>query len=181
MSSRRVLRAASAIREAVSMAILREMKDPRVRNVTVTYVEVTPDMRTAKIHVSVMGSAAEQQLSLRGLRSAAGYLQSKVAERVDTRYIPKLEFEIDRGVKNSLEVARILDEELGADRDSLAAGEAKTEGQTPVPRDTTTGIMEDVPQLPADSYPADSSPADSSPGHQDQVENGPDPAEPKDF
>ncbi len=90
------------------MAILTELKDPRVRDVTVTAVEVSPDMRQAKIHVSVMGDDTRQQLSLRGLQNAAGFLQSKVAKRIDTRYTPRLTFMLDLGVKRSLEISRIL-------------------------------------------------------------------------
>jgi ribosome-binding factor A len=112
MTSRRLLKAAEAIREVVSMAILTDLKDPRVRDVTVTRVEVAPDMRQAKVHVSVMGDETRQNLSLRGLQSAAGYLQSKVANRIDTRYTPRLEFYLDQGVKKSIEVARILREVL---------------------------------------------------------------------
>ena len=94
------------------MAILAELKDPRIRDVTVTYVEVSADLRHAKIHVSVMGDEARQRLSLAGLRSAAGFLQSKVAKRIDTRYTPRIEFLLDQGVKKSIEVARILREVL---------------------------------------------------------------------
>jgi len=112
MPSRRAQKAAEAVREVVSMAILAELKDPRVRDVTVTYVEVSPDLRYAKVHVSVMGDEAKQRLSLSGLRSAAGFLQSKVARRIDTRYTPKIEFLLDQGVKKSIEVARILREVL---------------------------------------------------------------------
>ena len=90
------------------MAILTDLKDPRVRDVTVTAVEVSPDMRQAKIHVSVMGDDTRQQLSLRGLQNAAGFLQSKVAKRIDTRYTPRLTFMLDLGVKRSLEISRIL-------------------------------------------------------------------------
>ena len=85
MSSRRVLKAAEAIREVVSMAILTELRDPRVRDVTVTYVQVSADLRHAKVNVSVMGDEAKQKLTLRGLKSAAGFLQQKVAERIETR------------------------------------------------------------------------------------------------
>jgi len=112
MSSRRVLKAAEAIREVVSMAILTEVRDPRVKNVTVTMVELSPDMKTAKIHVSVMGDAKQEKLSLLGLQNSAGFLQSRIADGIDTRYTPRLSFEIDKGVKNSLEVARILAEVL---------------------------------------------------------------------
>lgn len=108
MASRRMLKAAEAIREVVSMAILTEIRDPRVQNVTVTGVEVAPDMRTAKVLVSIMGDEATQKLSLRGLHHSAGFLQSKVAKRIDTRYTPRLTFEMDDGVKKSLEVSKIL-------------------------------------------------------------------------
>jgi ribosome-binding factor A len=107
-------KAAEAIREVVSMAILAELKDPRVRDVTVTYVEVSPDMRQAKVHVSVMGDETRQQLSLRGLQNAAGFLQTKVAKRIDTRYTPRLVFVLDLGVKHSIEISRILQSVLPA-------------------------------------------------------------------
>ncbi len=112
MSSRRVLKAAQAIREVVSMAIITDIKDPRVKDVTVTFVEVSGDMRQAKVHVSVMGDDTKQQLALRGLQNSAGYLQSKVGNRIDTRYTPRIQFELDKGMKNAMMVTRILDEVL---------------------------------------------------------------------
>ncbi|MEN6458833.1 MAG: 30S ribosome-binding factor RbfA [Thermoguttaceae bacterium] len=112
MPSRRVEKAAAAIREVVSMAILAELSDPRVRDVTVTFAEVSPDLRHAKVHVSIMGDETRQRLSLRGLQSAAGFLQAKIAERIDIRYTPKLTFVLDQGVKRSIAVAKILQEVL---------------------------------------------------------------------
>jgi ribosome-binding factor A len=112
MSSRRTLKAAEAIRQVVSTAILTEVRDPRVENVTVTRVEVSPDMRNAKVHVSVMGSEAKQQLCLKGLQNSAGFLQQKVNERIETRYTPRLQFVLDKGVKNAAAVAQILKEVL---------------------------------------------------------------------
>ena len=94
------------------MAILTELQDPRIRDVTVTYVEVSPDLRYAKVHVSVMGDETRQKLSLRGLQHAAGFLQSRIAARVDTRYTPRLSFLLDQGVKRSIAVAEILREVL---------------------------------------------------------------------
>jgi len=94
------------------MAILAELKDPRIRDVTVTHVEASGDLRYAKVHVSVMGDQSRQELSLRGLQHAAGYLQAKVADRLETRYTPRLTFVLDQGVKKSIEVARILREVL---------------------------------------------------------------------
>ncbi len=115
MSSRRALKAAQAIREVVSTAILLELKDPRVKDVTVTLVEVSGDLRNAKVYVSVMGDDTKQQLCLRGLRSSTGFLQQKVGKRIDTRYIPQLKFVLDKGAKNALEVTRILREVLPPD------------------------------------------------------------------
>ena len=115
MSSRRVLKAAEAIREVVGMAILADLKDPRIEGVTVTKVEVSPDMRQAKVHVSIMGTDTEQHLCLRGLQSAAGFLQSKLAANIDMRYTPKITFVIDQGVKRSIEVMRILQQLRPAD------------------------------------------------------------------
>jgi len=99
------------------MAILRDLKDPRVRDVTVTAVEVSPDMRQAKVHVSVMGDEKKQNLTLHGLRSAAGFLQAKVGERIETRYTPRLIFVLDQGVKQSIAIARQLREVLPAECD----------------------------------------------------------------
>ena len=112
MTSRRVQKVAESIREVVSMSILADLKDPRVRDVTVTYVEVTPDLRQAKVHVSIMGDETKQNLSLRGLESAAGFLQSKIAKRIDTRYTPRLAFMLDLGVKRSIAISQILREVL---------------------------------------------------------------------
>lgn len=123
MPSRRILKAQAAIREVVSMAILTEVRDPRVRDVTVVKVEMSPDMRSAKVFVSVMGDEQQEKLSLAGLQNSAGFLQRRIADEIDTRYTPKLSFEIDKGVKNSLEVLRILKEVLPS-TSSMAPGVA---------------------------------------------------------
>jgi ribosome-binding factor A len=129
VSTRRLLKAAEAVREVVSMAILTQVRDPRVQGVTVTRVEMDPDMRAATVHVSVMGSPAKEELALRGLASSAGFLQSQIAERIETRYTPRLKFKLDSGVKRSIEIARVLSEVLpGAAVDaSLEAADGAAE------------------------------------------------------
>jgi ribosome-binding factor A len=117
VSSRRLLKAGEAIREVVASAILLELRDPRVRDVTVVGVKVSPDMREAKVSVSVMGDEAQQELSLRGLQNAAGFLQSKIASRIDTRHTPRLQFVIDKGIQHSLLVGEIL-EKIKKERES---------------------------------------------------------------
>ncbi|MDB4339070.1 30S ribosome-binding factor RbfA [Rubripirellula sp.] len=120
MSSRRLLKAGEAIREVVASSILTELRDPRVRGVTVVGVKVSPDMREAKVLVSVMGDESQEQLSLRGLQNAAGFLQSKIASRIDTRHTPRLQFVVDKGVHHSLLVGEIL-EKIKHERDADAA------------------------------------------------------------
>lgn len=113
------------------MAILADLKDPRVSGVTVTYVEVTPDMREAKVHVSIMGTEAAQRLCLKGLQSSAGFLQQKVGKRIDTRYTPRIRFEIDEGVKKSIALSRILEEVLPEDVEAdTAADPQQTDSQS---------------------------------------------------
>ena len=121
MISRRMQKAAQAIREVVGTSILRDLMDPRIQNVTVTNVEVSRDMRRARVYVSVMGDDKKQQLCLYGLQHAAGFLQSKVAKRIDTRYTPVLKFVLDMGVKKSIEINEILQSVLpDQDEDQVA-------------------------------------------------------------
>ena len=110
------------------MSILTDLRDPRIEGVTVTYVEVSPDMRQAKVHVSIMGDETQQRLCLHGLRSSAGFLQNKISERIDTRYTPRLLFHLDEGVKKSLEISRMLQEllpESSQTSDESVTGEAE--------------------------------------------------------
>src|SRR5262245_2706763 len=111
MKHHRLARVAEAIREVASEAILYELKDPRIKFTTVTRAEVSADLQHAKVYISVMGSDRDRSLTLHGLKSAAGFIQSKLGDRMRTRYIPILEFVLDEGIRNSLEVARLLNEE----------------------------------------------------------------------
>lgn len=123
MKSHRIARVNEVIRETAANAILFEIKDPRVKNVTVTRAEVSGDLQHAKVYVSVMGSEKEQHLTMHGLRSAAGFIQTKVASQLTSRYVPHITFVVDEGVKKSVEIARMIREEnerLAADR--AAAG-----------------------------------------------------------
>jgi ribosome-binding factor A len=142
MTSRRVLKAAEAVREVVSMAILTEIRDPRVSDVTVTRVEVSGDMRTAKVYISVMGDDKKTQLCLRGLESSAGFLQARVANRIDTRYTPKLQFVIDIGVKRSLEVSRILREVLPQNASTEIASAELLHSETTVDAESVTEVSD---------------------------------------
>ena len=114
MKTHRLARVAEAIREVASQTILFELRDPRVKNVTVTRAEVSGDLQHAKVYVSVMGSPREQQLAMYGLKHAAGFVQSKLAKRLQTRFTPVVTFVLDQGVKKSIEMTRLINEALAA-------------------------------------------------------------------
>src|SRR5438128_883349 len=115
MKAHRLERVAEVVREVASQTILFELRDPLVRNaaVTVTRAEVSGDLQHAKIYVSIMGTAQEQQQTLKGLKRSAGFVQSKLGDRLRTRFTPVVNFVLDQGVKNSLEVTRLINEALG--------------------------------------------------------------------
>jgi ribosome-binding factor A len=127
MKTYRLARVAEAVREVASETILFELRDPRVKLVTVTRAEVSGDLQHAKVYVSVMGTDKEQQLTLRGLRHAAGFIQSKLARRLQTRFTPMLQFVLDQGVKNSIEMTRLINEALAESAPSPAASESAQE------------------------------------------------------
>lgn len=114
MKTHRLARISEAIREVASETILFELRDPRVKRVTVTRAEVSGDLQHAKVYVSVMGTEKEQELTMHGLRHAAGFVQSKLAERLQTRFTPQLTFVLDEGVKKSLQVTQLIKEALGS-------------------------------------------------------------------
>ena len=116
MPSHRSLRVAEAIREVVSSAILFDLADPRVHSVTVLRAEVTGDLRNASVFVSIMGTEAEQTLAFRGLQSATGFLQKRVAARLQTRFTPTLLFVRDDSVKKSIAISQLIDTAIAADQ-----------------------------------------------------------------
>ena len=103
-----------AVRQVIANAILLELRDPRVQGVTVLRAEVTGDLRHAKIFVSLMGDAKQQKLTMHGLDHARGFLQSKVATCLQTRWTPVIRFVADESVKKSIEISRLLKEALGS-------------------------------------------------------------------
>src|SRR6266487_869456 len=128
MKTHRLARVAEVIREVASETILFELRDPRVQGVTVTRAEVSADLQHAKVYVSLMGTPKEQQLCLHGLKHAAGYIQSKLGNRLKTRFTPIITFVVDEGVKKSIEITRLINEALAEHKP--AAGAEAANGTT---------------------------------------------------
>jgi ribosome-binding factor A len=98
-----------AMREVLSGAITSELKDPRVGFVTVTAVETAPDLRRARVFVSVLGDEGERRRTLDALQNAHGYLQRRVAGELRLKHTPTLEFAYDSSVERSLRISELLE------------------------------------------------------------------------
>jgi len=111
MTGERMRRVDEAMREVLSDAITSELKDPRVGFVTVTAVQTSPDLRRARVFVSVLGNPGERRRSLKALDSAHGYLQRRVAGELRLKNTPALEFLYDDSLDRGLRIAELLERE----------------------------------------------------------------------
>jgi ribosome-binding factor A len=111
MTSDRMRRIDMAVREVLSSALSEGLKDPRVGFVTVTAVETAPDLRRARVYVSVLGDEPNRRRTLAGLRSAHGYLQRRVGEELRLKHTPTLDFVYDDTVDRSLRLKALLEAE----------------------------------------------------------------------
>ena len=106
--SHRPERAAELIRQTVAAFLTEQVRDPRIGFVTVTGVEVTPDLAHARVRVSVMGTDAERAQTLEGLSSAARFLRAQLARELRLRTSPELRFELDRGLEHAVRIDQVL-------------------------------------------------------------------------
>ena len=114
MGSDRLRRVDEAVRQVLSDAVTGDLKDPRVGFVTVTAVRTTPDLRHARVFVSVLGEAPEREATLDGLRSAHGFLQRRVAAELRLKHTPTLSFEYDDSIERGMRISQLIDRETGA-------------------------------------------------------------------
>ena len=136
MSNRRNERLSQEIREDVAR-IVGQLKDPRIGFVTVTRVDLTPDLRTAHVHVGILGGGPDREKTLAGLRQAAGFVRRELGRRLHVRHTPEIAFHYDEGLDATERVAQLLnevrpaeaegDEEGGEDGRDDPAGEKDDE------------------------------------------------------
>jgi ribosome-binding factor A len=99
-----------AVRAVLSEAIAKDLHDPRVGFVTVTGVKTSPDLRHARVYVSVLGDEPAREASLEGLRSAHGFLQAAIASQLTLKHTPTLTFAYDESVDHGMRITELLDE-----------------------------------------------------------------------
>ncbi len=107
----RMRRVNEAVREVLSARIAEGLKDPRIGFVTVTAVETSPDLRHARVYVSVLGSEEERERSLAGLGSSHGLLQREIAAELRMKRTPTLEFVYDESIERGMRISELLEEE----------------------------------------------------------------------
>jgi ribosome-binding factor A len=108
MPSARMRRVNKAVQEVVSAHIAEDLKDPRIGFVTVTGVETSVDLRSARVFVSVLGDAAEREAALEGLDSASGYLQQRVGEQLRMKRTPTLAFVHDDSIDTGMRISKLI-------------------------------------------------------------------------
>lgn len=108
MAKRRLIQVGEEIRRVISDLLQRELRDPRLGFVTITRVEMSPDLRLAKVFVSVLGSEEEQQDSMAALQHAKGFIRKNIAEQVNLRFTPELAFRLDHSMEHADRVMRLL-------------------------------------------------------------------------
>jgi ribosome-binding factor A len=111
MATPRMRRINEVLREVIGAAIAADLSDPRIGFVTVTSVETSPDLRSAKVHVSVLGDESAREASLAGLRASHGVIQSKIAAETRMKRTPTLTFHYDPTVEQGIRISRLLEDE----------------------------------------------------------------------
>lgn len=111
MSDGRMRRVDEAVRAVLSDAIARDLSDPRIGFVTVTAVKTSPDLRHARVYVSVLGGEDRRDESLSALQTAHGYLQSRLAAQLTLKHTPQLSFHFDPTTDRAMRITQLLDEE----------------------------------------------------------------------
>jgi ribosome-binding factor A len=115
MDAARMRRVDEAVREVLSDVIAKDLQDPRIGFVTVTGVKTSPDLRHARVYVSILGDERARAETLAGLRSAHGLLQAHVAAELRLKHTPTLTFEYDESIDRAMRITRLIDEGPDAD------------------------------------------------------------------
>jgi ribosome-binding factor A len=110
MATRRQRRVAEQIHRELSMLLMRKVRDPRLEEVTITEVRITPDLLIARVFFSVLGEEEERREALAGLESAVGFLRTQLGARIRLRSVPELTFELDESAEYGRRIEELLAE-----------------------------------------------------------------------
>ena len=105
----RVDRVQRQLKKEISRILQEELKDPRIGFVTVTRIELTGDLRHAKVYFSILGDEENQKSGEEGIQRAAGYIRKLIGQRIPLRYVPELSFRLDRSIEYSIELEKTFE------------------------------------------------------------------------
>jgi ribosome-binding factor A len=126
MATRRQRRVSELIHREMSMLLMREVRDPRLADVTVTEVRITPDLLIARIYYTVLGDAEQEREAAAALESATGYLRTQLAGRVRLRLAPELVFELDQSAAYGRRIDKLLDQIAESRQDEDGDGDGSS-------------------------------------------------------
>ncbi len=122
-NSNRISRINDEILKEISQIIRLEVKDPRISSMTsVIRVDTTPDLKYCKVFVSVLGNEEEKQSVMKGLKNAGGFIRHLLAERVNLRFTPQLQFKLDESTEYAIHMSQLM-EQVAKERQARETGE----------------------------------------------------------
>jgi ribosome-binding factor A len=124
MAKRRTARLNEQVRRELTALLQTEVRDPRIGLVTITGVEVSPDLYHAKVFFSVLGSEEERSSALEGMRAAAGFLRTEIGRRMHIRRSPELHFTYDSTLQHAMHIEKLLKEARASSAPPAPAGDA---------------------------------------------------------
>ena len=139
MPTRRQIQVAEEIQQIISVLLQRELKDPGIGFVSITQVDVTQDLKYARVHVSIMGSEEEKRDTMAALERARGFIRREIASRMTIRQVPEIQSRLDRGLEYSDRINRLLNELKEAEAESGAQSEAEPAAQPEQSGEQTPG------------------------------------------
>lgn len=110
MSSMRTIRVAEQMKKEIAAIVEQDIKDPRIGFITITNVEISNDLRHAKVFFSSLEKEEQQKKSLAGLENAKGFIRKEIASRMQLRYAPEIVFRIDNSIEHGVKISQILSE-----------------------------------------------------------------------
>jgi ribosome-binding factor A len=110
MTSYRPVRVGELIQTEIADLLLRQMKDPRLNMATVSRVEVSPDLRYARVYISHMGNEVEQRMAIEGFLHATGFIRNQLGKRLKLRHVPQLSFKLDTTIAYGVRISSILND-----------------------------------------------------------------------
>lgn len=120
MASKRILQVGEQIREHIAMMLLRgELSDPRLKNMTINSVRLSPDLQLAKVYYSVLGQQSDREAAEKALKQASGFVRRSLGDALQLRYTPAVQFFFDESIERAARISELIEKVKRDDRDAM--------------------------------------------------------------